>query len=114
MSPLWTAAAIRLERAAIWRAVSSGNGAMPPSWWQPAHFCWTIGATSLVKLGGALSPREDASAASGMASARTTAAASPTRVPLRVLRVIGTPELAEGAADLADGGARAKRLAHRR
>jgi hypothetical protein len=51
MRPAWTVAPIRLAREEIWAAVSSGNGAIPPTWWQPAHFCWITGATSRVKLG---------------------------------------------------------------
>lgn len=76
------------------------------------------GATSRVKLG-ALPDAADssalrvvASAASGTASARSAAAATAKRLPLRMLGVVCTPELPEHATDLADRAVRAERLAH--
>ena len=85
----------------------SEKGAMPPGRWHPAHFSAITGATSRVKLGGAAgaaSPRAMASAASGTASDATPAATTAIRAPLR-MRVICTPQLAEGATDLTDGAA---------
>ncbi len=59
-----------------------------------------------------VSPRAIASAAIGTASATRDTAAIAMRDPLRMLGVICTPKLAQHAADLADGAAHAKRLAH--
>src|SRR5262245_10015669 len=112
-----TAAAMAAEFCEICFAVTSENGAMPPGRWQPAHFSAMTGATSRVKLGTAaraFSSRAIASAASGTARAAVAATATTRRVELRMLGVICTPKLAEGAADLADGAAGAQGLAHRR
>src|SRR5437899_4325422 len=68
---------------------------------------------SCSKVGGSLPLRTVPSAASGTASATTRAAAKTTLDPLRMPGVIGTPELAENGADLADGTAGAQGLPHR-
>src|SRR5262245_31665697 len=117
MSPAWTAATMAAELCEICFAVTSENGAMPPGRWQPTHFSATTGATSRVKLGTAaraFSSRAIASAARGTARAAVAATATTRRVELRMLGVICTPKLAEGAADLTDRAAGAQGLAHRR
>jgi len=117
MRPASTADAMAAELREICFAVTSENGAMPPGRWQPAHFSATTGATSRVKLGTAeraFSSRAIASAASGTARAAVAATATTRRVELRMLGVICTPKLAEDAANLTNGAARAQRLAHRR
>ena len=106
-----TAASISPDLAEIWRAVVSGKGAMPPAWWQPAHLSRMIGATSFVKLGDALPPREAAMAASGTARTTMPATTRTARVALRMLGVICTPEGTKLAADLPHGAARSERLA---
>ncbi len=59
-------------------------------------------------------PLAIASAASGTASDASAAATTAIRTPLRMLGVICTPKLAEGATDLADRAADAKRISHGR
>ena len=118
MMPAPTAAAISAEREEICLAVSSGNGAIPPTRWQPVHFSRTIGATSRVKLGsadGAAARFVTARATSGTASASSAASTRASLVVrrLRALRVIGAPELAQRAAELADRALRAERLPER-
>ena len=82
---------------------------MPPTRWQPAHFCWIIGATSRVKLGGAAlaraAPRRRECGERDRECAGAPPAAIASCLRLRMLGVICTPKLAEDAADLADGAA---------
>ena len=89
---------------------SSGNGAIPPPRDSRRTSRRCTGATSRVKL--ALVSRGIASAAKGTASAGTSASDGDPGAR-RMLGVICTPELAQRAADLADGAAGAERLAQR-
>src|SRR3970282_1617337 len=76
-----------------------------------------IGATSRVKLGEApfeFLPRVAASAASGIARARSAPATIAIRTALRMLCVICTPKLAQSSANLANSAVRTKRVAQRR
>jgi hypothetical protein len=102
MTRACTAASISWDRDEICRAVSRGNGAIPPTRWQPVHFSRTTGATSRLKLGvadGAACrslPCVVARAASGIPSASRPATASAALVPMRLcaLGVIGAPDVA--------------------
>ena len=109
----------RVTRSA--RAVSSGNGAIPPDPMAAGALLLDdrrdVAREARLLRRSRRSCVDAASATSGSARPRATAASAvraALRDGLRMLGVICTPKLAERAADLADRAARPQRLAHGR
>ena len=88
---------------------------MPPGRWQPAHFSATTGARPS-RLGAAavLAPQRLRGQARALRAAprRRRRGCQRIRGPLRMLRVICTPKLAENATDFPDRAPRAESLAY--
>ena len=119
MTFAFTAPAIASAHFCACFAVSSENGAMPPTWWQPVHFSRRIGATSRWKLGAAagcavavVARSRDGDDRHEQRGTATTAATGSAPHARRALRVVRAEQVAELAADLADGAVGTKRFTH--